>query len=315
MNFFTNKYYFLYFVAITFVFVSTTAMSLTNKLDVQKNNQPKIIAFDKLFPPNPVLKSSANFPVLSAQGVIVTDLNSGVTLYEKNPDQKLLPASTTKIITALVAFDAFSLDQIVTVPKGIVVEGQKMGLFVGEKIKVEDLIYGLLVYSANDAAMTLAMSYPAGYDAFISAMNQKAQSLHMNNTSFENPVGLDGRNQTTTARDLFWASEVAMRNSEFAKIVGTRQITFTDATGKIKYNLKNVNELLGNVPGVLGIKTGWTEVARENLVTYYDNDGKKMIIVVLGSQDRFGETKELIKWVLENYDWQEVKAPYNLLQG
>jgi D-alanyl-D-alanine carboxypeptidase len=131
----------------------------------------------------------------------------------------------------------------------------------------------------------------------------------MTGSKFQNPVGLDGLNQITTARDLVRASEVAMRNPEFAKVVGTKSVDFTDVTGKVKYNLKNINELLGTVPGVLGIKTGWTENARENLVTYIGRDGHKVIIAVLGSEDRFGETKELIDWVFTNYQWQEVKTP------
>ena len=128
----------------------------------------------------------------------------------------------------------------------------------------------------------------------------------MINSHFENPVGLDGIRQYSTAKDLVRASEVAMRNPEFAKIVGTKQVTVTDVTGKSIYNLRNINELLGSVPGVLGVKTGWTKNARENLVTYIERDGHRVIIAVLGSQDRFGETKELIDWIFTNYSWQEV---------
>jgi serine-type D-Ala-D-Ala carboxypeptidase (penicillin-binding protein 5/6) len=236
------------------------------------------------------------------------DLDSGVSLYEKNPDTKLLPASTTKIVTALTALDSYQMDQVITVGK-INIVGQKMGLFQGEQLTFENLLYGLLVYSANDAAETLAESYPAGYDAFILAMNAKAADLSMTNSHFDNPVGLDTDDQHSTAKDLIRASEVAMRNPEFAKIVGTKSINFTDVSGKIKYNLKNINQLLGVVPGVMGVKTGWTENARENLVTYIERDGHKVMIAVLGSQDRFGETKELIDWIFANYKWQEVKLP------
>lgn len=304
-----NKNYFLYFVMIVFVFISTTALSLDKNWQENLKKIPAVSFFDKEFPANPILKSGANFPVLSAQGALAVDLKSGISLYEKNPDAVLLPASTTKIITALVALEAYPLDQVLTVPKGANVDGQKMGLYIGEEMKVEDLLYGLLVYSANDAAMTLAINYPAGYDAFVAAINEKAASLSMTNSHFENPVGLDGINQTTTAKDLLRASEVAMRNPEFAKIVGTKSVMLADVSGKNKYNLKNVNELLGSVPGVLGVKTGWTENARENLVTYIERDGHSVIIVVLGSQDRFGETKELIDWIFSNYDWQKVVAP------
>ena len=101
-----------------------------------------------------------------------------------------------------------------------------------------------------------------------------------------------------------------MRDPVFARMVGTKQITFKDVSGKFSYNLRNINELLGNVPGVMGVKTGWTENARENLVTYIERDNHKVMIAVLGSQDRFGETKELIDWIFTNYEWQEVN-PYS----
>lgn len=309
MKFLVKKNYFFYLLALSFVFVSTTAMSLSKSFS-NAGKMPQISFSIKDFPDNPVLKTDANFPILSAQGVIATDLDSGVTLYEKNPDVKLLPASTTKIITALVTLEVYSPDQIITVPKGINIDGQKMGLYPGEQMSVINLLYGLLVYSANDAAMTLAINYPSGgYDAFIAAMNQKAAALSMFNTNFSNPVGLDTQGQATTAKDLLRASEVAMRIPKFADIVGTKSILLTDVSGKNIYNLKNVNKLLENTPGVMGVKTGWTENARENLVTYLERDNHKLMIVVLGSQDRFGETKELINWIFANYDWQNVRAP------
>ena len=310
MKFLNKKNHFLFLAMLVFVFIASSALVISGQI-VVPDITPKEVATrpSKDYPPLPVLGAESSFPTLSAQGVIAVDLNSGITLYEKNSDAQLLPASTTKIVTALVALDTYQLDEVLTVPKGAAVDGQKMGLFVGEKMKFENLLYGLLVYSANDAAETLAQDYPDGYDAFISAMNQKAADLSMTNSRFENPIGLDGIDQLSTAKDLIRASEVAMRNPEFAKIVGTKNITVTDDSGKSSYHLQNVNELLGVVPGVIGVKTGWTENARENLVTYVDRDNHKIAIALLGSADRFGETKELIDWIFTNYNWQEVKTP------
>ncbi len=298
---------------IAFVFIASSALAISKDLGSEIEETSVLSSYTKNFPPNPILKEGGSFPVISAQSAMAVDLESGTPLYEKDPDMKLLPASTTKIISALVSLDVYPLDKILTVPKGVGVEGQKMNLYAGEQLRVEDLLYGLLVYSANDAAMTLAMNYPvasesgvSSYDAFILAMNNKTKELSMNNSYFENPVGLDGSNQVTTAKDLVRVSEVAMRNPEFAKIVGTKSITITDITGKTVYRLENINELLGEVPGVLGVKTGWTEVARENLVTFIERDGHKIVIAILGSQDRFGETKELIDWIFSNYQWQEI---------
>lgn len=308
MKLLTKKNNFLYLTMLVFVFVSVSALSINGSIPELIKSIPVISKEQKTFSPLPVLGLSSVFPILSAQGVMAVDLSSGVSLYEKNPDNTLLPASTTKIVTALVALDNFSLDQIVTVGK-MNIDGQKMGLFYGEQIKVQDLLYGLLVYSANDAAETLAQAFPGGRDAFITAMNVKAAELNMNKSVFQNPVGYDGQSQISTARDLVRVSEAAMRNPEFAKIVGTKNITVTDITGKHKYNLRNINELLGVVPGVMGVKTGWTENARENLVTYIERDGHKIMIAILGSQDRFGETKELIDWIFTSYKWEEVKLP------
>jgi len=262
--------------------------------------------------PVPVISENTVFPVVSAQAAMAIDVTSGVTLYEKDPDESLLPASTTKILTALVAMDYYPDGEVLTVRRAPV-DGQKMGLKIGEKIKVLDLLYGLLVYSANDAAEVLAQNYNGGREVFIAAMNLKAESLHLDHSYFTNPTGLDGGGNriVSSARDLIKISSVAMQNSRFAEIVKTKEITVKSLDGKIAHKLVNINELVGQVPGVLGIKTGWTENARENLITYIERDGHKVIIALLGSQDRFGETKELIDWIFKNYSWQEVKVSYS----
>lgn len=306
---------FLYLCLICFVFISTSALTLSGLV----RTELKIATPDwetKTFSPIPVIADKADFfpvrqafPIVSAQAVLAVDMDSRVTLYEKDADKKLLPASTTKIVTALVAMDYFYDDQVLEVGK-IKVVGQKMGLVEGEKIKIIDLINGLLIYSANDAAEVLAQNYMDGRASFIAAMNQKAKDLHLDSSNFTNPTGLDtnGDKIFSSARDLVRVSEIAMKNPEFAKIVGTKEIVVTSLDGKIVHRLTNVNELLGRVPGVLGVKTGWTENARENLVTYIERDGHKIIIAVLGSQDRFGETGELIDWIFANYEWKEVKV-------
>lgn len=253
----------------------------------------------------PEIAANATFPILSAQAVLALDTETGSTLYEKNSSGSLLPASTTKIVTALTAMDYYPDNLVLEVGK-VKIVGQKMGLLEGEKIRVIDLLYGLLVFSANDAAEVLAANFPGGRDLFVTAMNLKASQLGVKDSFFTNPSGLDGNFQVTTARDLAKISENAMQNSTFARIVGTKQITVKSVDGKFAHRLSNINKLVGEVPGVLGVKTGWTENARENLVTYLERDGRKVMVVVLGSQDRFGETKELIDWIFASYEWKEV---------
>lgn len=292
-----------------FVFVASSALAISKTQNTNINKT----AVNKTFTANPDLKDEALlFPVISAQSVLAVDLDSGKTLYEKNPDLALLPASTTKIVTALVAMGYYPDDAILTV-NGIRVDGQKMGLVSGEKIKAKDLINGLLIYSANDAAEVLAANYPGGRDAFIAAMNLKARQLNLTNTNFTNPSGLETANHFSTARDLVRVSKHAMQNDQFAKVVATRESVVKSADGKINHKLANINELIGKVDGVLGVKTGWTENARENLVTYIERDGKRIMIALLASQDRFGETEELIEWIFENYEWEEIDLSRSFL--
>lgn len=307
---------FLYLLMVSFVFMATTALSLTKFSSTEPINISDAFA-RKNFPPLPVLSERVDsFPIFSAQAIMALDLESGLTLFEKNADIPHLPASTTKIMTAMVAMDYFSLKQELKV-NGVSVEGQKMGLVSGEKILFEDLLYGLLIFSANDAAEVLAANYCkfeseqefCGREFFVEAMNQKAKELYLKNTTFKNPSGLEDYEHVSTARDLIRISKVAMKNELFAKIVSTEEYVATSTDGKYRHKLANINELIGKVDGVLGVKTGWTENARENLVTYIERGDRKIMIALLGSQDRFGETKELIDWVFESYEWVEIKLP------
>lgn len=287
---------------ISVVFVGSFALFVTPKIQNMVATYSPSDNIDKSL--IPVLEKDKTFPILSGQGVIAIDLDSSVVLYEKDADLKLLPASTTKIATALVAMDYWQPDQVITIGK-VSVDGQKMGLVEGEQMTVGDLLNGLLIYSANDAAEAFAIAYPEGKDAFITAMNAKAREIHLLNTHFMNPTGLDQDGHYSTARDMVRLAQVAMKNPLFASIVATKQKIVKSQDGKIVHYLTNINELLGKVDGVMGVKTGWTENARENLVTYIQRGNKRVIIALLGSQDRFGETKELIDWIYGNYVWQE----------
>ena len=303
----------LVLTALSFFFIATSTLAI-NSFNIKPQNsdgeKPISQMNDEIsLAPLPVLTGNETLPELSAYSVFAVDLPSGVSLYEKNPDASLLPASTTKIITSLIAIDYYHPDEVLSVGTEIAVEGQKMRLAVGEKIKVNDLLYGLLVYSANDAAEVLAVNYPGGRESFITAMNLKARDLNLNNSNFTNPTGLDGNTHVSSARDLVRVSAYAMKNSYFRKIVGTKEITVRSSDEKFVHKLTNINELLGEVEGVLGVKTGWTENALENLITYVERDGRKVMIAVLGSNDRFSETSSLIDWIFRNYEWRSVQRP------
>lgn len=311
-----------YLLTFTFIFIASFALTfttnpfLTNKVI---SNSDALNQTNSNLAPLPVLTGSNPPPPLSSLAALVVDIDSGVTLYEKNSEGLLLPASTTKIITSMVALDHYDLDQVLKVGN-IRVGGQKMRLVAGEEIKVRDLLYGLLIFSANDAAEVLAENYctPRGFnelglcgrDVYVAAMNLKAEELSLENTHFSNPTGLDGVGHVTSARDLVRVSNEAMKNPFFREVVSTKERQVRSVDGKVLHKLVNLNELVGEVEGVLGVKTGWTEEARENLVTYVERNGSKVMMVVLGSQDRFGETKDLINWIFANYEWKGLKSPY-----
>ena len=306
-----NKDSFLFLLVLSFVFIVSCTLLLTKKEISARVLQvfvPRETPVTKNYPPIPKLSEQDSFPIISAQAALAVDLDSMISLYEKNPDMHLLPASTTKIITALVAMDFYPDEAILTVD-GLKIPGQSMGLVRGEKITAKNLLEGLLIYSANDAAEVLAENYLGGRDAFIEAMNRKARELNLTNSHFENPTGFDNGSHYSTARDLTRVSLLAMAKPRFANIVKTKEQLVTSVDGKVKHRLISTNKLLSEVPGVLGVKTGWTEEARENLVTYIEKDGHKIIIALLGSQDRFGETKELIDWIFKSYSWEGVKYP------
>lgn len=250
--------------------------------------------------PVPYLKNTFYFPETTAGGVYVVDLPSFTPILQRNKDQRFLPASTTKMITALVALDVYKPDTEITVKK-VLTEGQTMGLIEGEKITVENLLYGILVHSGNDAAYALADSY--GFDKFVDLMNKKAKSLHMENSHFENPAGLDNGNQYSSPFDLALAAREVLKNHYLAKIASTKEITISDVDFRYFHRLSNVNQLLGEIQGIGGLKTGYTEEAGENLVSFYKRNGHQFIIVIIKSLDRFQDTRNIVNWIEENVDY------------
>ena len=264
-------------------------------------NWEKILPTPAAYPKN----SSANPPpTVTANSLAVIDVDSGVVLWEKNSQVATSPASTTKMMTALVSLENYQLGQILTVGDLSKVDGQKIKLKEGEKLTVENLLYAMLVGSANDAAITLAENFPGGQSGFVWAMNQKAVEMGLKNTHFTNPVGYDDANHYSSASDLGAIAIQAIKSSEIAKIVATEKIDFTDVSGKIRHSVSNVNTLVGKLPGVKGIKTGWTQVAGECLVSLVERDNHRVVISLLGSQDRFKETQAIIEWVFGNFQWE-----------
>ena len=238
----------------------------------------------------------------TANSIVVIDAKTGTSLYEKTPHLKHFPASIAKLMTALVALEKCALQDVLTV-NIIEKQGTQMGLQVGDKVTVENLLYGLLINSGNDSALVLANACSDSQEQFVKKMNEKAQNLGMSSSHFMNPTGFDNNYQYSTAADLAKLANVAISNPLLAKIVLTKSTVVTDVSATRAYYLQNINELLGEVDGLEGIKTGQTEGAHQNLVSKTTRNGNSIITVVLGSKNRFDESKKLIEWAFDNFSW------------
>lgn len=252
-------------------------------------------------PPIPVSKNLSP-PEITATGIFITDLNTGIVLYEKNANTRLKPASLTKIATALVAMDYFDEDSVLSVINGQNANGNTVKLKKGDQLIASDLLYALLVPSGNDAAVTLAENYPGGYQAFISRMNSKVTEMGLQNTHFANVSGVESQNHYTSAYDITMLAKAALSRPQFSSIVSTQKITVKSLNGNI-YPLETTNLLLGK-PGIFGVKTGWTPQAGECIVILAEKDSHPVIISLLGSKDRFGEAQALFAWVFTNFSWE-----------
>lgn len=253
----------------------------------------------------PPVSQNITPPEFSARSVLVKDLETDTILYQKDASLRLPIASTTKIATALVASEYFQPSSDLTVNRGAEISGAKVGLIKGETLSFRSLLYGMLLNSGNDAAFTIAENYPGGVLGFVSAMNKKADRLGLKNTLFENPAGFDNVQHYSSASDLAKITEETLKNPQLSRIFATKETNILSLDKKYQHQLHNLNKLLSDVKGVLGVKTGYTQEAKENLVTFVDRDGHKILTVVLGSDDRFGESTKLIEWTYANFIWQD----------
>ncbi len=241
----------------------------------------------------------------SAKSALLVNFDNAEVIFEKEGGERLPAGSTIKIMTALVALDLKKLDEVFTISKNAATVGEDtMGLSFGEKLTFEDLLYGLMLPSGNDAAVAIAENVAGSEDAFVAHMNEKAKLLGLADTKFINATGLDvdGDSQYTTARDLAVLSHyIWQKYTAFRRISATDHI-YLEATDTHKaYDLYNQTNLLTSYPGVRGIKPGFTWEAGYCLVTYAENNGKKLIGVILGSQNRRAEMKELLDFGFEKY--------------
>ena len=240
-------------------------------------------------------------PELSAEAYILYEPESGTVLAEHDADERHLIASTTKIMTALVVLEHCELLESVEIaPEWAGIEGSSMYLKAGQRYTVEELLYGMMLVSGNDAATALACHAAGSVEVFAAWMNEKAAELGCENTHFENACGLDGETHYSTARDLARIAAAAIRNEDFCRIVSTKCKTVQGNT------LYNHNKLLGRCEGVFGVKTGYTMAAGRTLVSACERDGMTLICVTLADRNDWTDHASLYDWA---YDaWRSVDA-------
>jgi len=239
--------------------------------------------------------------VVTAHAALSYDLTASQLLFEKNAQQKVPMASLTKIMTAIVALEHPKVNDTYAVSADALVGEDSMGLEVGEALSLKELLYGLFLNSGNDAAEVIAENFPGGREKFIDAMNQKAKTFGLQNTHFTNPTGLQGEgDQHTTAEDLLVITRFALENFPVIKETGSAvEYIIPQTTTHKEYDLVNETNLLTTYPGVEGLKTGYTPEAGYCLVTYLEYGGHKIIGIVLGSDDRRKDMKDILDYSLK----------------
>lgn len=243
---------------------------------------------------------NTNPPKLNSRAAIIFDRESKTVIYDKNINEKRAMASTTKIMTAIITLEQGNLDDVVEVSKKAAnIGGSRLGLSTGDKIKLRDLLYGLLLRSGNDAAIQIALHIGGSVEGFAELMNNKAKELGLQNTHFVTPHGLDDPNHYTTAYELALLTDYALDIEEFAKIVNTKQTTISINSNQM--TITNTNELLGNLEGVNGVKTGFTNNAGRCLVTSTTRNNWQIITIVLGADTKKFRTKDSIELIEYNY--------------
>ncbi len=243
-------------------------------------------------------------PILSSKAAVVYDRTTGQMIWGKNENEKRAMASTTKIMTAMIVLEKVNLKDVVTVSKKAAnTGGSVLHINTGDKISVNDLLYGLLLRSGNDTAVALAEHVGGSVEGFATLMNQKAKELGLTGTHFVTPHGLDSDEHYTTALELAKLTDYALNNEKFAQIVNTKKITIS-VNGSPR-TIINTNELLGVLQGVNGVKTGFTGNAGRCLVTSCTRNGNQIITVVLGADTKKQRTEDsikLIEYAFANYE-------------
>ena len=240
-----------------------------------------------------IVFSEDSTPSVSARSAVLYEPITGTFLFSKNENKRLPFASTTKIMTALVAIESFPLDdEVIVAREACGIEGSSLYLKPEEVLTMRDLLTALMLRSANDAAAAIAYAVAGGIDEFAALMNERAASIGLTDTHFTNPHGLDDKEHYTTARELALIAAEAMKNEEFAKIVSLKKSKISNADGEVRL-IVNHNKLLNLYDGAIGIKTGYTKKSGRCLVGSAERDGITLITVTIDAPDDWNDHSRL----------------------
>jgi D-alanyl-D-alanine carboxypeptidase len=243
------------------------------------------------------------FTGTSAKAAVLMEADSGDLIFSQNENARLPMASTTKIMTALVTLERASLDEKITIPAAAVgIEGSSIYLVENEILTIEDLLYALMLQSANDAAVALALAVAGSVDAFATLMNEKAVDLGLTDSHFVNPHGLDADEHYTTAKELALITRAAMENPTFRRICGTERKSIPMQGIEGKRLLLNHNKMLRTYDGAIGVKTGFTKKTGRCLVSAAERDGVTLIAVTLGAPDDWRDHTAMLDYGFSLYE-------------
>ena len=249
--------------------------------------------------------AASDFPTVSADAAVLMDVNTGQVLYQKNAFKKRPPASTTKILTALLALEGGDLSQVVTVSKSAASTGESsIYLQAGENLTLEELIYGALIKSGNDACVAIAEQIAGTEENFVQLMNQKAKQLGALDSNFINCNGLPAEKHYSTAYDLAILTCYALKNPVFSAVVSTKEKVIRGPGWQ--RHLQNTNRLLDTYALADGVKTGTTNAAGPCLVASATKDNRRLVCVVLHSADRYGDSTALLEHGFNDFSYSQV---------
>jgi len=257
-------------------------------------------------------KQNNNEPIVKAQGAVLMDFKTGRVLWGKEENKPLAMASTTKIMTAIIAIESGKINDTVTVSKkASLTPPVKMYLSEGEEIKLKNLLYALMMQSSNDAAVAIAEYVGGNVENFCNTMTEKAAQIGAKDTIFRTPNGLDLGQHHSTAYDMAVIARYALKNKEFVQIINTKEIEFKSS--KCQYNIINKNRLLNEFEGAIGVKTGYTGKAGHCFVGAATRDNMTLISVVLasgwgnaGREQKWIDTKKVLNYGFENFKYKNI---------